>query len=243
MFDEGDTVYSYEAQEKIRVCDEIPAVRRAFAAKVLGQTAALLLLVAVICAAGMGSSDETQAYLVGRGRWMFYLAVAVSFAIVLSYFCSSSMLHRFPHKYVGLVVFGAAIGVQCMYATLQYTASSVLMVAGITASAALVLAIYASRTSADLTGWGPCLGAALWVLIAFGFLQIWFHDRVLQVLYGSLGALVFSVYLVVDIQMVIGGQHRMQYGLDDDVLATIGIFLDIINLFLHLLSLLGDRRD
>ena len=84
MFDDGDTVYDYEAQQKIRVCDEIPAVRRAFAAKVLGQTAALLALVAVICAAGMASSDETQDYLLGRGLWIFYLAVAVSFAIVLS---------------------------------------------------------------------------------------------------------------------------------------------------------------
>ena len=239
---DGGGEFDYESQMKTSIHDAHPEVRRGFAAKVLGQVCLLLALVAAICAAGMTAGDRTQAYILGQGGWIFYMAVIVSFAIVLSFFCFKSLLYEVPHKYVTLVIFGIAIGIQCMYATLYYTVSSVLMVAGLTASATLVLSVYAMKTSRDFTGYAPALAAAVWLLIAFGLLQIWFHDRVLQVLVASLGALVFSCYIVVDIQLILGGQHRVSYGLDDDVLATVGLFLDIINLFLYMLELFGDRR-
>ena len=200
---------------------------------------ALLALVAAICAAGMTAGDRAQAYLLGQGGWIFYMAVIVSFAIVLSFFCFKSLLYEVPHKYVTLVIFGIAIGIQCMYATLYYTASSVLMVAGLTASAILVLSVYALKTSRDFTGYAPALAAAVWLLIAFGLLQIWFHDRILELLVASAGALLFSLYIIYDFSLILGGAHRKhQFSLDDDVLASMCLFLDIINLFLYLLEIL-----
>ena len=236
------SIVDLEQGGPLKVAQESPAARRGFAAKVLGQVCVLLALAAAICGAGMASSSKTQAYLQGKGLWIFYASIIVSFAILLSFFCSPVLLHHTPHKYISLVVFGAAIGVQCMYATLQYTVNSVLLVAGLTASTTLVLALYARYTTRDFTACGAGLSAALWLLIAFGLLQIWFHDRALQILVGCGGALLFSMYIIMDVQLILGGEHRQAYTIDDDVLATIGLFLDIVNLFLYLLELFGDRR-
>lgn len=50
-------------------------------------------------------------------------------------------------------------------------------------------------------------------------------------------------YLVYDTQLIIGGQHkRMQFDMDDYVLAALSIYLDIINLFILILRLLNDSR-
>ena len=239
-----DSTYCVFPQlDKNYICDAEPIIRRQFAAKVLGQVFVMLLEVACICVLGMRSSPHTQKYLLGQGAWIMWSAVIVSFAVLLSFFCHPSLMYHVPQKYIVLGVFGASNGVLCMYATMQYTTASVLMVTGLTASVTLVLCIYAATTKRDFTTMGGALYTFLWLLIAFGILQIWFHDRILQLLVASGGALLFSFYLIYDLQLVLGGKHRKyQHSLDDDVLASIGIFLDIINLFLDLLSLFGNRR-
>eukprot|EP00913_Durusdinium_trenchii_P007276 g6838.t1 len=62
-------------------------------------------------------------------------------------------------------------------------------------------------------------------------------------LYAGFGALLFSGYIVLDTQLIIGGKHSsFQFGTEDYVMAAITIYLDIINLFLYILSLFGDRH-
>ena len=234
IFLDGNKKYVHEVEDNIR---------QAFATKVLTQTGLLLLLTACICGAGMASSDKTQQYLIGQGQWILWFSVIASFAILISFFCFPSMLYHSPQKYFTLVLFGASVSTMCMYSTIQYKVASVLLVAGITASVTVVLCLYAKYTKHDFTSMGSALCVFLWILIVFGLLQIWFHDQILQLVYGCLGALVFSMYIIYDMQLILGGKHhKHQYGLDDDVLATISLFLDIINLFLQFLSLFGERK-
>ncbi len=45
-------------------------------------------------------------------------------------------------------------------------------------------------------------------------------------------------------QLLMGGNHQHKVSPDDYVMATVSIYLDIINLFLHILRILGEmRRD
>lgn len=55
-------------------------------------------------------------------------------------------------------------------------------------------------------------------------------------------AVIYSVYLLVDTQMVLGGKHK-QLTLDDYILGATIIYVDIISLFLKLLRLLGKKKD
>ncbi len=61
-------------------------------------------------------------------------------------------------------------------------------------------------------------------------------------IYAALGALFFMVYLAIDIQMIMGGK-KYEISAEDYIFAAIQVFLDIINIFLLILSLIGGNRN
>ena len=78
----------------------------------------------------------------------------------------------------------------------------------------------------------------LMVLIIFGIVTIFWRNPIVQLIYACLGALLFSIYLIYDTQLVIG-KGTFSYSLDDAYLAAIQLYLDVINLFLFILQILG----
>jgi len=78
----------------------------------------------------------------------------------------------------------------------------------------------------------------LMVLIIFGIVTIFWRNPIVQLIYACLGALLFSIYLIYDTQLVVG-KGTFSYSLDDAYLAAIQLYLDVINLFLFILQILG----
>merc|ERR1712146_505640 len=102
-------------------------------------------------------------------------------------------------------------------------------------------------TTTDFTGCGPYLFAALLGLMCFGFM-LWMLSLFglympgAQKLYALLGAVLFSFYIIYDTQLIVGGRHRKcAFTIDDYCWAAMSIYLDIINLFLFLLEIVGQR--
>jgi protein lifeguard len=233
----------YDDLERGVVGFDDAAQRQGFTRKVLAHVCWMLGVVFAINVAAFHAPAVTQTYLQGQGGWIFWVATIFAFATILGYICHPSIYHHHPQKYVTLLVFAAAMGTMCMYATLQYSASSVLLAAGLTLTVTVGLCAYAHRTSTDFTMMGGGLSSALLLLLVVGLLQIWFRDQLLQTLLAAGGALLFSVYIVYDMQLILGGKHRThQFSIDDDALAAISLFLDIVNLFLNLLELTGRRE-
>ena len=52
----------------------------------------------------------------------------------------------------------------------------------------------------------------------------------------------FGIYLIYDIQLVIGKFGR-EYEIDDYIFAALAIYIDIINIFSFILSLLGKTSN
>ena len=57
-----------------------------------------------------------------------------------------------------------------------------------------------------------------------------------------LGVMIFSIYIIIDTQMIVGGKNRFQIDEDRYILASVILYLDIINLFLEILRLMGDNK-
>jgi protein lifeguard len=93
-------------------------------------------------------------------------------------------------------------------------------------------------TKTDFTGMGPYLMMVLMVLMAFGILMIFWRNPVLQLVYSCLGALLFCIFLIYDTQLILG-KGQFSYSLDDAYLASIQLYLDVINIFLYILSIFG----
>lgn len=62
-------------------------------------------------------------------------------------------------------------------------------------------------------------------------------------MYASIGALVFSLYLVYDTQLMMGGKHKYSISPEEYIFAALNLYLDIINIFLYILTIIGAARD
>lgn len=139
--------------------------------------------------------------------------------------------------------------VKCLFVILLlflcsvYEKDEVLMAVGITAVVVLAITIFAFQTKYDFTMMGGFLFVALIILICFGFLMIFFHSRVLSIVYASLGALIFAMYLVYDTQIMMGGGKMYSISPEEYIFAALNLYLDIVNLFLYILQLISAARD
>jgi FtsH-binding integral membrane protein len=102
-----------------------------------------------------------------------------------------------------------------------------------------VLSLYAVMSKRDFSAWGSFFIVGLWVLIATSLINM-FVGSALGALWIAGGTvLVFSGLLVFDTWRIV---RSGAYGPDDYVPAAVNIYLDLLNLFLAILSLLGGRR-
>ena len=60
---------------------------------------------------------------------------------------------------------------------------------------------------------------------------------------GAAGAFVFSLYLIYDTQMMMGGKHKYALDPEEYIFAALNIYLDVINLFMYILMIVGGSRS
>lgn len=83
------------------------------------------------------------------------------------------------------------------------------------------------------------LNWALLLLIGIGISSIFFGlGSRMNLFYGWLGAIVFTIYLFIDTQLI----FRKVYP-DEEIKCAMMLYLDIINLFLSILRILGNSND
>lgn len=75
------------------------------------------------------------------------------------------------------------------------------------------------------------------VMLVFGIVAAIIRSHILHLVYACVATLLFSVYIVYDTQLIIGGEREEQFSVDDYVVAVLHLYLDIINLFVYILYL------
>ncbi|GKT96512.1 transmembrane BAX inhibitor motif-containing protein [Colletotrichum tofieldiae] len=107
-----------------------------------------------------------------------------------------------------------------------YKASIVLNAVFLTAGIFVFLTAFACQTKYDFTSWIPYLGGALWAFSTG------------ELVYGGIAALIFSAYILVDTQLIMRHHH-----VEEEIAASISLYLDIINLFLAILRILNSQQN
>ena len=129
------------------------------------------------------------------------------------------------------VYFGAGLG----YIVVEAVAITGVMTAS--------LAAYALTTKRDLSGMGPYLFMGVLGLVVASIIGMFVGGGLFSALIGWAGAVIFSLLLVYDVQRARSAEDTM----GNAVVITLGIYLDIINLFLSILRILsylqGGSRD
>uniref|UniRef100_A0A8C7X541 Glutamate receptor, ionotropic, N-methyl D-aspartate-associated protein 1b (glutamate binding) n=1 Tax=Oryzias sinensis TaxID=183150 RepID=A0A8C7X541_9TELE len=115
---------------------------------------------------------------------------------------------------------------------------SVIMAVGITAVVCFTVVIFSLQTKYDFTSCYGVLFVCLIVLIIFGFLCIFIQNKILEIVYAGLGALLFTCFLAVDTQLLLGNKE-LSLSPEEYVFAALNLYLDIINIFLYILAIVG----
>ena len=111
----------------------------------------------------------------------------------------------------------------------------VLQAAAMTAVLTTGLSVYGLTTRRDFSGLGSKLFFAMLALIAASIVGIFFGGSLLQLAIGLGGAVIFSLYILYEVQQA----RYAEDTLPNAIMIAVGLYLSIFNLFLSLLRILG----
>lgn len=180
------------------------------------------------------------------------LFTAVARHPFLTFFCALLPLwmamryHRtFPQNlgFTFLFTFIEGIWISPLLVLYEQMQSGILMQAGVlTLSTFAVLSLYAVMSRRDFSAWGGFFTVGLWVLIATSLLNMFFRNATASLWLAGATIFVFGGLLVFDTWRIV---RSGTYGPDDYVPAAVQIYLDLLNIFLAILQLLGggSRRN
>ena len=167
-----------------------------------------------------------------------WLSMAAVFVPLLA---AQGARNQFPLNIAMVLLFAFAMGVMTGPAIIVYGGAGsglVTQAATITVGAFGILTLYAFVSRRDFSAWGSFFVVGLWVLIATSLLNMFFGNATSSLWVAGGTVLVFSGLLVFDTWRL-----RNVYGPDDYVMAAIQIYLDLLNMFLAILRILGGGRN
>jgi hypothetical protein len=144
-------------------------------------------------------------------------------------------------------IYAALVGVSLGSIFLVYTHTSIVRVFFITAASFGALSLWGYTTQRDLTGMGSFLLMGLFGIIIASLVNVFIASTMLQWTISVIGVLVFAGLTAYDTQRL---KTEYMYGaMDGDVMersaimGALSLYLDFLNLFTMLLSLLGGREE
>jgi FtsH-binding integral membrane protein len=177
--------------------------------------------------------------------WVSYIFLGF---VILFYFvieCTEAG-RKYPYNLVILVLLTLSFSYIISQTTSVYAnafgGSLVIEALAITIALVVGLTVYAFVTRTDFTTW---IGIVIVVLIGFTFFGIACATRwnpILHSLYCTFGAILAGILLVIDTQMIVGGDRSIEISMDDYVLGALIIYIDIVRLFLFILRAMGSKK-
>lgn len=183
-----------------------------------------------------------------QNSWFYFCSYAVFLVTYFVLICCDSVRRRWPANIIALSIFTFAMSYMTGTISSMYETDIVLIAVGITAVVCLAVSIFAIQTKIDFTLCSGLICVLSVVLLLFGLacmiaFAVAGPNYILSCVYGAVAAAIFSVFLIFDTQMVVGGKHRRyQLSPEEYIYGALQLYVDIVNLFILLLGLVGRRN-
>ncbi|CAH8536234.1 unnamed protein product [Schistosoma curassoni] len=180
-----------------------------------------------------------------HARLSMILDSATFLCTYIALVCCPSVRRRYPGNVIALSVFTLAFSYMTGTITSFYDTQSVLVAVVITACLCIAISVFAIQTRIDITKCTSLIFVLSIVVMLTGLACVIVFavsgpNRILQVVYGGLAALLFGVYLAFDTQHIIGGRE-LELSAEEYIFGALQLYLDVVNLFLIILSFFGNR--
>ena len=214
----------------------VTEMRLGFIRKVYGILSCQLLITFFFCS--LTIFEPVREFYLGSPAltWIIFI---LSICLIIPLICCYDVARKTPTNYILLFLWTACESYLVALCCCFYSFKIVIAAAAMTSAVVIALTVYACSTKTDFTATGGFLFVGLTLLMLLGIFSIFLPF--LHTLYLVLGVGLFSMYLIYDTQMVLG-KFGVSYEMDDYIIAALSIYIDIIQLFLYILELLGDKK-
>ena len=173
---------------------------------------------------------------------IFQLVIGLLFS-VLMYALPAFILKIF------FILYATLSGTTFALILLKYTPGSILTAFISTAVIFFAMALYGNITKRDMTKAGGILITGLLTAIVVGFINIWFHNSLVNTVISVACVIIFSGFIAYDTQKI---KKEIMIELETgnrgcfrriEIIGAFSLYLDFVNLFLNLLELTGKSKD
>lgn len=238
-------MYNNGYQRAVSVSQAQSQASTVFLAKVFNWMA-IGLGVTGLLALGVSQSETAIQIFIANPMMRWGLIIA---ELGLVFYLSARVMKISPQAATGLfLLYSALNGVTLSVVLLVYTATSVTATFFITAGMFGAMAIYGMVTKRDLTGMGTFMFMGLIGMIIAAVVNIFLQSSMMAWVISGVGVIVFTGLTAYDVQKItrIGASGIMEQGeaaiRRGAIIGALALYLDFINLFLSLLTFLGDRE-
>uniref|UniRef100_A0A8C4IGU6 Transmembrane BAX inhibitor motif containing 1a n=1 Tax=Dicentrarchus labrax TaxID=13489 RepID=A0A8C4IGU6_DICLA len=179
---------------------------------------------------------------VQRNQAIYWASYAVYFITHIVLVCCKGPRRKFPWNIILLSIFTLALSYMTGSISSYYDTKAVFLALGITAVVCIAVTVFCFQTKVDFTkcqGLFCVLGIVVFVtgiittiVLSFKYI-LWLH-----MLYAALGAIAFTMFLAYHTQLLIGNRKH-SISPEEYVFAALSIYVDIIQIFLFLLQIIG----
>jgi len=213
------------------------SIRRGFMRKVY-----LILLVQLVTSlvfiVGFNYDKEVR-QTVTENTLIFLGALFIGLIALVILACNENLRRQTPTNFILLAIFTISESLLLGVASCRYAPKEIFLAVVITTAVCLGLTCFALQTRYDFTMMGGILMSCLLVLLLFGIMTIFVGEGLFTTIYACLSALLFSIYLVYDTQLMMGGRHRFSISPEEYIFAALNLYMDVINVFMDILQVLG----
>uniref|UniRef100_A0A3Q1HLB8 Transmembrane BAX inhibitor motif containing 1a n=1 Tax=Anabas testudineus TaxID=64144 RepID=A0A3Q1HLB8_ANATE len=216
------------------------SIRHAFIRKVYLILASQLLVTTAIVA--IFTFVQPVRYFVQRNQAVYWASYAVYAVTHIVLVCCKGPRRKFPWNLILLFIFTLALSYMTGSISSYYDTKAVFLALGITAVVCIAVTVFCFQTKVDFTkcqGLFCVLGIVMFVtgiitaiVLSFKYI-LWLH-----MLYAALGAIVFTMFLAYHTQLLIGNRKH-SISPEEYVFAALSIYVDIVQIFLFLLQIIG----
>jgi len=205
-------------------------IRMGFLRKVYSLLGMQLVLTTIIAGVCMGVPQIKD--FVHQNPWMLLIAFVLSLTLLV--LCSIKRRES-PMNLILLAAFTVVEAFTVGVLVAHYNTAVVLQAFFLTASVVIGLTMYTFQSKRDFSGWGVPLMSGLWILLLGGMMFMFIGGEVKEMAFAVGGAILFSGFIIYDTHMIMTRVSPEEY-----VIATIELYLDIINLFIQILKILSE---
>ncbi|KAJ8350252.1 hypothetical protein SKAU_G00253820 [Synaphobranchus kaupii] len=215
-------------------------VRHAFIQKVYLILAAQLLVTVSIVA--VFTFVEPVRLFVVRNPCVYWASYAVYLVSYVVLACCEGPRRRFPWNLIFLSIFTLAMSYVAGSISSYYDTKTVFLALGITVIVCIIVTVFCFQTKVDFTactGLFCVLGMVLMVTGIITIIVLSFHYVPwLQMLYAAIGTTVFTLFLALHTQLLIGNRKHC-ISPEEYIFAALSIYLDVVQIFLFLLQIIS----